>query len=265
MLGVGEEPRESFKKVVELGLPTVQMGCPPEKYLAGRGWGELKEIIRQSGVTITTVFCGFAGESYADIPTVRRTVGLVPPDTRAERVAKTKAIIDFAHALGVKDVAAHIGFIPEDESDADFQELVQVMRGICDHADANGQNFCLETGQETAAALLNFIENVDRPNLKVNFDPANMILYGSGDPIDALELLGPYVEGVHAKDGTWPKEKDKLGSETPLGKGDVGIDRFIAKLKEIGYTGPLTIEREISGERQKQDILAAIGLLKSLI
>jgi sugar phosphate isomerase/epimerase len=264
MLGVGENPREGLDKVRKLGVPTAQMGCPPEKYLAGGGCEELKRMIDESGVEITTVFCGYAGESYADIPTVRRTVGLVPRRTRAERIEKTRAIIDFAHAIGVSTVAAHIGFIPEDRSDPDYQELVGALQGICDYAAANGRNFCLETGQETAKALLGFIRDVDRPNLKVNFDPANMILYGTGEPIAALELVGAYVAGVHCKDGTWPVEKHKLGTEVPLGRGEVGIERFIATLKEIGYKGALTIEREISGEEQKKDIRAAIELLNSL-
>ena len=264
MLGVGENPREILEKVRGLGVPTAQMGCPPQKYLAGEGRAELKRMIDESVVEITTVFCGFSGESYADIPTVRRTVGLVPKNTRAERVEKTKAIVDFANDIDVANVAAHIGFIYDDPADPDYPELVKVVQGICDYCAKNGQNFCLETGQEKAEVLLRFINHVNRPNLKVNFDPANMILYGSGEPIAALKLLGGYVAGVHCKDGTWPTEENLLGHEEPLGKGQVGIDRFIATLKEIGYEGPLTIEREIGGEQQVADIKAAIELLDSL-
>jgi len=264
MLGVGENPRESLQKVRELGAPTAQMGRPPEKYLSGEGRDELKRIIDESGIEITTVFCGYEGESYADIPTVKRTVGLVPKGPRAQRVRETKQIIDFARGLGVRDVAAHIGFVPEDRSDPDYIEVVKVLREICDHAEAAGRNFCLETGQETAEVLLQFIRDVARDNLKVNFDPANMIMYGSGEPIAALKLVGKYVVGVHCKDGKPPAEQGQLGHEMPLGQGDVGIDRFIATLKEIGYTGALTIEREITGEQQKKDIKAALELLESL-
>jgi len=264
MTGIGDNPRESLRKVRDIGLATAQMGTPPDNYLAGSGRAELKKIIADSGVEITTVFCGFAGEAYDDIPTVRRTVGLVPKATRSERVKKTKAIIDFAKSIAVTNVAAHIGFIPEDPSNPDYRELVNVLKEICDYAAANKQNFCLETGQESAGVLLQFIRDVDKPNLKVNFDPANMLLYGSGEPIAALNLLGKYVVGVHCKDGKRPVEKDKLGSEMPLGQGDVGIDRFVATLKKIGYKGALTIEREISGEQQKKDIIAAMKLLESL-
>ncbi|NQT21624.1 MAG: TIM barrel protein, partial [Planctomycetes bacterium] len=180
MLGFGDDPRKVLKKAQDLRVPTGQMGRPSDKYLAGEGLDELRTIIGESGVEITTVFCGFKGESYADIPTVRRTVGLVPGATRAERVEETKQIIDFARAIGVRDVAAHIGFIPEDRTDPDHNQLVEVLQDICDHAAAcseahcNGQNFSLETGQETGQALLQFIQDVGRDNLKVNFDPANM-------------------------------------------------------------------------------------------
>jgi sugar phosphate isomerase/epimerase len=109
-----------------------------------------------------------------------------------------------------------------------------------------------------------FIQDVGRENLGVNFDPANMLLYGSGEPIEALGLLGRYVMGAHAKDGTWPPRPGELGDEKPLGEGQVGIDRYVAKLKEIGYTGALTIEREISGPQQIEDIRRAIRLLESL-
>jgi sugar phosphate isomerase/epimerase len=264
MLGVGDEPEESLRKVREVGVNNAQMGCPPDAYLSGEKFERLKKAIEEGGITITAVFCGFAGESYADIPTVQKTVGLVPPETREERLAKSKEIADFANGLGVKQVCAHIGFVPEDPTEPLYREVVEAVRELCDYCAANGQIFGLETGQESAAALKRFIEDASRPNLKVNFDPANMILYGSGEPIAALDLLRDYVVSCHCKDGKWPTEPGQLGTEFPLGQGDVGIDRFIAKLKEIGYTGCLTIEREITGDRQKQDIVAARELLEKL-
>ncbi len=213
---------------------------------------------------ITTVFCGFAGESYADIPTVQRTVGYVPADTREERIEKSLKIADFAKALGAPRIAAHIGFIPEDKSSPLHTEMVEVVQRIADYCQELGLGFSLETGQESADALLQFLQDVDRPNVGVNFDPANMILYGSGEPIAALKLLKDYVVSVHCKDGKWPTEEGKLGTEVPLGEGDVGMAQFIATLKEIGYEGPLTIEREISGEKQVQDMIEAKKLLESL-
>jgi sugar phosphate isomerase/epimerase len=145
--------------------------------------------------------------------------------------------------------------------------VVEVTREICDHCQANGQDLHLETGQETADGLLRFISDVGRDNLFVNFDPANMILYGTGEPIGALKKIGQYVHSVHCKDGKWAANPgQEWGQEVPLGQGDVGMEDFIRTLGEIGYTGPLTIEREIpqEPERQKTEIGGAIELLNEL-
>lgn len=264
MLGVGDDPKESIAKLTRVGVNNAQMGVPPDDYLSGDAYVELKQQLEQAGIEITIVFCGFAGESYADIPTVQRTVGYVPQEPREARIEKSLRIADFAKKLGVPRIAAHVGFIPEDVSDPLHDEMVGVIQRIADYCDTLGLGFSLETGQETGEALLSFLKAVDRANVAVNFDPANMILYGSGEPIAALKLLKDYVASVHCKDGTWPTEEGQLGTETPLGEGDVGIDRFIATLKEIGYQGPLTIEREISGEKQVQDMIEAKELLESL-
>jgi sugar phosphate isomerase/epimerase len=266
MLGVGDDPAESLAKVKEVGLNNAQMGRPPARYLAGEAFEELRGAVEDSGITITTVFCGFDGESYADIPTVVETVGYVPADTRAERVQETLAISEFAKGLGVDAVAAHIGFIPEDHSDPLFAEMVETLQQIADHCAGNDQVFSLETGQESGEGLLAFLKAVDRDNVKVNFDPANMILYGSGEPIEAMEVVKDYITSVHAKDGTWSDQpKVTFGAETPLGEGDVNMTRFVEKLKEIGFDGYITIEREISGDEQIEDIRAGIELLRSLV
>ena len=264
MLGVGDDPDTSLEKVTSIGVDNVQMGCPPDQYFTPDAQEKLKQAISTSGITITTVFCGFTGESYADIPTVKRTVGYVPADSRAERIEKTKRISDFAKNLGVDQIAAHAGFIPENHTDPLYSEMVNTIQEIADYVIENGQIFSLETGQETAPALLSFLKDVDRDNVKVNFDPANMILYGSGEPIEALELLKDFIVSVHCKDGKWPTEENQLGVETPLGGGDVGMDKFVNKLKEIGYQGPLTIEREISGGQQIRDLINTKELLEDL-
>ncbi len=266
MLGVGDDPADSLAKVRAVGLNNAQMGRPPAQYLAGDAFEELRAAVEDSGITITTVFCGFDGESYADIPTVKETVGYVPAGPRAERVQETLAISEFAKGLGVDAVAAHIGFIPEDESDPLFAEMVETLRQIADHCAGNGQVFSLETGQESGEGLLAFLKAVDRDNVKVNFDPANMILYGSGEPIEAMEVVKDYITSVHAKDGTWSDQPTvTFGEETPLGAGDVNMTRFVEKLKEIGFDGYITIEREISGDEQIEDIKAGIELLRSLV
>lgn len=264
MTGMHQEPEAALGIVRDMGIGTVQLSYP-----AGlnnpQGIEQIKAAVASTGVEITTVFCGFPGERYDDIPTVRATVGLVPEATRAERVAKIAEIQDFAQQLGVDRVAAHIGFIPEDGSDPRYGTLVETMRKICLDGQARGQVFALETGQETAATLERFINDVGVRNLLVNFDPANMILYGNDKPIPALDLLGKWVDGVHCKDGTWPTEPDKLGHETPLGEGEVNIPAWIAKLVEVGFTGPLTIEREISGDEQRRDIVKGKELIEGVL
>ena len=258
-------PQAQLEKAKAVGVDNVQLGCPPDEFLAGEGFMELKESIESSGIRVTTVFCGFEGESYADIPTVRSTVGYVPEETRAERVEKTYAISEFARGLGVDAVAAHIGFIPEDENDPLFQQMVETQRTIADYCAQNGQVFSLETGQETGEGLLHFLQTVDRPNVKVNFDPANMILYGCGEPIAAMDAVKDYIVSVHAKDAVWSEHPGETwGAETPLGEGDVGMDRFVEKLKQIGFDGFITIEREIAGPEQIEDMKKGVELLRSL-
>lgn len=259
--GLGVTPQV----VKELGIPTIQLHAPPRELRTSEHVEQLKRDLEEAGITVTVVFCGFAGESYADIPTVRRTVGLVPKETRAERLQETKEISDFAKALGVDVIAMHIGFIPEDPTDPLYNEVVDACREVCDYAKQNGQRFHLETGQETADALLRFIHDVNRDNLFVNFDPANMILYGSGEPIEALRKVGQYVRSVHCKDAKWAERPgEEWGEEVPLGQGDVNIPLFLRTLKEIGYIGPLTIEREISGEQQRRDVANAVKYLEQL-
>lgn len=247
-----------------LGLGVAQIGVRYSDIAALPKRRALTRLLRGAGVEVVTLFAAFDGEDYADIPAVQRTVGLVPAATRAQRFEEAKKLSEFACELGIKNFAFHIGVVPEDPADPNYQSVVRSLRMLADECRFNSQQFCFETGQESADALLRFISDVKSTNLKVNFDPANMVLYGSGDPVEALGKLSEHVVTVHCKDGKWPVAKDKLGVETPLGQGDVGMDRFIGKLRDIGYEGPLVIEREITGEQQIADVRSGIALLKSL-
>jgi sugar phosphate isomerase/epimerase len=260
----GGDPVGGIAKVKSLGLDNCQMGVPDEEWRSGAGLEQIRSALKEADITVTCVFCGFPGESYADIPTIQATIGLVPRNTRTERLEMTKQHSDFAKAVGAPILAAHIGYVPEEPEHPDYLGTLNAIREVCDYCAANGQKFALETGQETAPTLVRFIRDVDRPNLGVNFDPANMMLYGSGDPIEALDQVGRWVISVHCKDGDYPEEPGTLGIEYPLGEGKVGMPRYIAKLKALGYSGPLTIEREISGEEQVRDIRRAIALLEEL-
>ncbi len=251
----------------ELGVRTIHLHTPHAESRTPERAAEFKKRLAELNIAITCVFAGFEGESYADIPTVKRTVGLMPRETRAARARELKEIADFARLLEVDVVGVHLGFVPHDKADADYRELLQITRDICDHCARNRQALHLETGQEPVDVLISFLDDVQRPNIFVNFDPANMILYGAGEPIPAIEALRSRIHSVHCKDATWSdKPGDTWGAEVPLGEGDVDFELFLTTLKKIGYQGPLTIEREIPQEpaRQKVEIGRAIELLVRL-
>lgn len=253
----------------DLGIPTVQLHSPHPESRNKQAADKFLDQCKAAGITITCVFGGFDGESYADIPTTARTVGLVPEATRQSRVQEMKGISDFTKLLGCDAIGLHIGFVPNDRSSTSYKGLLDVSRDLLDHAGKNGQRVHLETGQESADHLLEFIHDVSRSNLFINFDPANMILYGTGNPIEALKKVGHLVRSVHCKDGKWAAEGvrgKEWGTEVALGEGDVGMETYLRTLKEIGYQGPLTIEREIAHdrERQRRDIGTAAALLQRL-
>lgn len=253
--------------VQELGIPTIQLHAPHRSTRTPAAAEKFVEQLEQINVELTAVFGGFEGESYADIPTVSRTIGLVPPETRAERLREMCEISDFARLLGCNVIALHLGFVPHDTSLPLYQEVLQVTRQLCEHASQNDQALHLETGQETGEALLAFIADSKCDNLFVNFDPANMILYGTGDPIETLKQISKYVRSVHCKDAIASDQPGVTwGREMPLGEGQVGMERYLQTLKEIGYLGPLTIERELAEEpeRQKAEIQHAVSLLTGL-
>lgn len=266
MFWAGPDARQTLEQVKSFGVRAGQLGFPGQLPLDGAA-DQWSAALKAQQFTAVTAVCSYVGEDYADIPTVQRTVGLVPPATRAGRIARTKAVSDVAKELSIASVACHIGFVPEEADDPVYAEIRDVTRELCDHCRKNGQSFTLETGQEPAKVLLRFIEDVARPNLKINFDPANMILYGTGDPIEALGVLATHVISVHCKDGDWPPrdEPAALGVERALGEGSVDLPRFISKLKEVGYRGVLSIEREEQDQQKRTaDVRKAVTLLRKL-
>jgi sugar phosphate isomerase/epimerase len=266
MFWAGPDAAATIRLVKSAGVRCGQLGIPGGMPLAGaaKAW---RAALEAEQFTVVTVFASYEGESYDDIPNVQRTVGFIPAATRAEREARTKELSDFAAELGVGSIACHIGFVPEDKAHPDYIAVREMVRRVADHAAAHQQTFALETGQEPAEDLLRFLHDVNRPNLRINFDPANMILYGTGDPVEALGVLASFVVSVHCKDGDWPPagQPGALGTERPLGEGAVGIERFLAKLKQIGFSGTLNIEREVQDQEQKwRDVAEAAELLKRL-
>jgi sugar phosphate isomerase/epimerase len=270
------QPQRTLAQIKALGMRCGHLGFAGHVSLADAG-AEWKKALEAEQFVVTSIWAAFEGESYADIPTVKRTVGFIPRETREIREARAREVIDLGAMLGIGIFASHIGFVPDDPSNADYVAVREIVRRICDHAARHKMIFALETGQEPAPTLMHFIEDVGRENLKINFDPANIVMYGTGDPIEALGVMAPKVVSVHVKDGTWPPagKPGALGSEMPLGQGEVGMERFVKKLKEIGYQGPLVIEREVDltqdmDDRHKEgishldDIRGGISLLRGL-
>lgn len=263
-LGVPAAPDEIAESVRTLGVTCGQLGVHGSAALDSDYAAQWRAALERHQLRVVTVFPSFLGESYASIPICAATVGYVPRATRGEREQRTYEASDFGRSLGISGLATHIGCLPEDPADPDYGAVLGLVQRVCEHCERNGQTFALETGQEPAIALLAFLRAVDRPNIGINFDPANMILYGSGEPFEALEALQDHILTVHCKDGTWPETPGEWGRETPLGEGNVGMERYLAALRRVGYSGPLTIEREIIGEEQREDIRRAVALLNRL-
>jgi len=182
------------------------------------------------------------------------TIGLVPPKTRAARIDALRQVSDFAKLLGIPQVQTHCGFIPEDPADPLYPGAVEAIRTVARHCQSNGQYFLMETGQETPTTMSRMIRDVAMPNLAVGLDTANLILYGKANPVDAVDIVGPHVRSVHAKDGRWPTDPSQLGEEVLIGQGLVNFKEVFTKLRRLGYTGAITIERETSGPQQIEDV-----------
>jgi sugar phosphate isomerase/epimerase len=253
---------ETLKYVSQFGLRAIQLGIPPsvDCVAAVKEW---KAALFNSPFILTSAVCCYAGEDYSSYQQVYESVGFTNAKYRSERILRTIEIANFAHEFGVDAVSCHIGFIPADPADPLYKELIDVAQTLCDAMAKNNQNFVLETGHESAAVLLKFFADTDRKNLKINFDPANMILYGSGDPIEALRQVQQHVISVHCKDGRSPiPGTGRLGSECTLGEGEVNFPDFIRQLRKMNYVGPLTIEREEPNlDQRTADIHMAIKRL----
>lgn len=256
---------EKFKRVWELGLKSCQINCWNHSIMTDGLAEQIISASKKYGVEISTAWIGWSGPAEWNFTEGPTTLGIVPRALREERVAELKHGSDFAKKVGVAQIATHFGFLPECPSDSEYPAILDSVRELADHCRANGQYMLFETGQETPTTLLRVIEDSGRDNLGINLDPANLIMYGKANPIDALTVFGKYVRDVHAKDGNYPTGGRNLGPEMPLGEGSVNFPKFVAKLREVGYDGPLTIEREIEGEEQTRDIIMAKKMLEAII
>lgn len=256
---------EGTDKIKDLGLETIQLSCwEPELYTQETA-DKLKSMLGDS-LEITSVWAGWTGGprnwNFIDGP---YTLGIVPEAYRARRLQEIIEGAKFAKMLGVKEVATHVGFIPEQPASELYRVVMRSIRYLAEELDKMGLNFNFETGQETPVTLMRMITDVDMPNVGINLDPANLIMYGKGNPVDALDLFKGKIRGVHIKDGDYPTDFYALGAERVVGEGTVNFDVFLPKLLKQGYTGDLYIEREISGDQQIADIKKTIAYVKELM
>lgn len=263
IVAAGENLDEIFQKVKMLGLSLCQMGFVAEN-ISMFDPLKIKMKAQDYGIEIFSVFLLFKGQIF-NLKDGPATMGFVAPAFREIRLNLGLEFSDFVKEIGTKYIVSHVGFIPDDEMDPVYQSFIPVMKEFIEKCNKNRQIFCFETGQELPSTLKRTIIDLGLENVGINLDPANLILYGKANPIDAVEIFGKYVKSIHGKDALWPNRDEVLGKEVPVGEGIVNFPLLIRRLKKIGFSGPVIIEREISGERQIQDIRKAIEFFSKII
>jgi L-ribulose-5-phosphate 3-epimerase len=256
---------ELKKLLGRLGVDVVQIACGDPHHAAWEEGDNLPEAARAAGFRMTGAMLGFPGEDYTTPQTIQKTGGFGDPKLRHERLERLQWALNRTKALGLSDLMLHAGFIPEPK-DPDRKPFLDTLTRVADLADAKGITIGFETGQETADLLRRTLDDLKCTNLKVNFDPANMLLYDKGDPLRAVEILGPDIKSVHVKDANRPKTPGTWGEEVPLGQGQVNIRQFVKTLQKVGYRGALCIEREVGNQEERvRDVAHGIRYLKECL
>ena len=248
-------PEEHIRRVQQLGFSNCFLSL--DGYINGFSpaiAAQYSDLLAKYSIVATTVEVVGPKPLEWNFTHGPSTIGLVPPATRAARIDALRQVSDFARQIGVTQVQTHCGFIPEDPADPLYPGAVEAIRTVAQHCHDNGQYFLMETGQETPTTMSRMLRDVAMPNLAVGLDTANLILYGKANPVDAVDILGPHIRSIHAKDGRWPTNPSELGEEVLIGKGLVDFRQVFTKLHRLGYTGAVTIERETSGPQQIEDV-----------
>jgi L-ribulose-5-phosphate 3-epimerase len=259
---IGKNPEAAMAKVHSLEMHTCQIDSD---LMDDEMIERLQAALDKYKIVVTAMGTSGPGPDIYNFYDGPLTLGLVPPTYRSLRVEKLKKFSDQVKKLNVPAIRIHAGFIPEDPSEHLYWECVTTLRDVIDHCKKNGQDFLYETGTETPITMLRVMKDIGLDNQGVNLDTANLILYGKANPLDALDILGPYVKNTHAKDGLYPTNPHDLGKEVAIPHGKVDFPRIIARLKKLNYQGPITIEREISGPKQIEDVKRERDYLKKLI
>lgn len=263
---IDTDPEQEIQKAVELGLDSCQLDIwSPILMGSDEFAARVKAAIEKSNFKISALWAGYSGPCEWNFTAGPATIGLVPPTYRFQRLQELIRASDFAEKIGVNRIITHVGFLPENPDDPNFNGTVAALRYLCQYMKKKGQYFLFETGQETPVTLLRTIQAIGTDNIGINFDTANLILYGKANALDALDTFGTYVMDTHIKDGLYPTDGMHLGREVPAGEGKANIPAIVRRLEELGYDGPFTIEREISGEKQIADIIHARDMLREIM
>jgi L-ribulose-5-phosphate 3-epimerase len=248
-----------------LGVDVVQIACGDPHHASWDEGEAMPNAARVAGFRMSGTMLGFPGEDYTTPQHIQRTGGFGDPASRPERLDRFRWALDRTRALGLGDIMLHAGFLPEPGT-PDRKPFLDTLASVSQLAADKGITVAFETGQETADLLRRTLDDLHCPNLKVNFDPANMILYDKGDPLRAVEILGPDIRSVHVKDANRTRVRGTWGEEVPLGLGQVNIREFVRRLKKVGYRGPLCIEREVGNQQQRiSDISHGIRYLRECL
>jgi sugar phosphate isomerase/epimerase len=257
-----KDTAELVQHLRTIGVQHVQLALVPFTRLPDAERDKQIDQLRQAGIRLTGGMLGFADEDYSSIAAIRDSGGFIPDKFWPARKEITKKAAALAKKLNAPHILAHVGFVPP-HGHPGYQPAVNRIREVADLLNDHGVGLVMETGQEPAEGLLAFMHDLKRPNVAINFDPANMILYGAGEPIAAIKTLGQFIRHVHVKDATASaRPGEDWGAEVPFGTGQVNPGQFLQALKSVNYTGPLCIERE-AGDQRVKDIQFAIETLKS--
>ena len=266
LVDIKENYKENIRSAKALGFDFGQICIWNMDFYNDENLRELKKTLKEENFTPTDVWCGWSGPVVWAHPQKYSTLGLVPDYLRAQRMEDLRRGARFAYDLGVSTVVTHTGFVPDDPYHPTRIAIVNELQKFCRELDERGQRFAFETGEELPLTLSMLINEIGLDNVGVNFDPANFIINGRGNPNDAMELLGSRIFGMHAKDGVPPKFGDVAGKQMQIGEGRVNFRRLIEQLKEYGYEGNIVIEHEMKGRADRNaDIAEAKVYLENII
>jgi L-ribulose-5-phosphate 3-epimerase len=219
-------------------------------------WSGTARIFQAADISLVSGMFGCVGEDYSTLESIRATGGIAPDPTWEQNLKNIRVTVKLATELEMKLVTFHAGFLPDDDSDPNFAKMLERLNVVAEIFAREKIGLALETGQEAAPVLAAVLNKLNHPNLGVNFDPANMILYGSGDPIEALRTLGPWIRQVHIKDARRTQVPGTWGEEVVAGTGQVDWRIFFSTLKKLNFIGDFVIERE-AGTQRAADIRTA--------